>query len=298
MWAPQLPGLQDDIKTSLIVETPDTKLEKGRGVRDGLRIRSLPRACVTIINPRSLLSLSFSLQLSLSTLSPYIWFLFALAHFITTSSHYRNDLLETHFSFCLYYIFIFIMSSFVEGRNDKKRVRGDSDEFSESDSPEVKRLREDLLGFLDDTEPNPMIQDLDSVMKSFEEEISQACTSSPVPVVDLTDSGESQPELGYLLEASDDELGLPPSGNSLGDEVKNSDTELGRVSSYSSGIGELWGFEDQIPGYYSFEFGAGIGYDNTSEYVAFDGLFEHSDVYFDSSDVSDPSWRHETLPAQ
>jgi hypothetical protein len=58
----------------------------------------------------------------------------------------------------------------------------------------------------------------------------QACTSSPAPVVDLTsDSGESQPELGYLLEASDDELGLPPSGNSLGyshhhkhdDEIEN-----------------------------------------------------------------------------
>jgi hypothetical protein len=62
-----------------------------------------------------------------------------------------------------------------------------------------------------------------------------------VPVVDLTsDSSESQSELGYLLEASDDELGLPPSGNSLGKEVKNSETELGRDSSYSSGIGELW----------------------------------------------------------
>ncbi|XP_059454238.1 uncharacterized protein LOC132184573 [Corylus avellana] len=191
------------------------------------------------------------------------------------------------------------MSSIVESRNDKKRVRGDSDEFSESDSPEVKRLREDLLGFLDDTEADPTIQDLDSVMKSFEEEIAQACTSSPVPVVDLTlDSGESQPELGYLLEASDDELGLPPSGNSLDEDVKNSESELGRDSSYSYGIGELWGFEDQLPSYYSFEFGAGNGYDNTSEYVAFDGLFEHSDVYFDSSDVSDPSWRHETLPAQ
>ncbi|KAE8038457.1 hypothetical protein FH972_010965 [Carpinus fangiana] len=74
-------------------------------------------------------------------------------------------------------------------------------------------------------------------MKSFKEEISQACTYSSVLVVDLmSDSDESQPELEYLLEASDDELGLPPSGNSLG--------KLGRDSSYSSGIGELWGFED------------------------------------------------------
>jgi hypothetical protein len=51
----------------------------------------------------------------------------------------------------------------------------------------------------------------------------QACTSSPTPI------GESQPEFGYLLEASDDELGLPPSGNSLGEEVKNSETDLGRL---------------------------------------------------------------------
>ena len=98
------------------------------------------------------------------------------------------------------------MSSFVENQiNNKKRVRDDSPD-SESDSAEVKRLRENLLDFLDDSDSVPTIQDLDSVMKSFEEEI------SPVPVVDLTsESGESQPDLGYLLEASDDELGLPPS---------------------------------------------------------------------------------------
>lgn len=117
----------------------------------------------------------------------------------------------------------------MEARKGKKRVRLDSDEFSESDFPEVKRLR-DLLGFLDNTEPDPTIQEIDSVVKSFEEEISQACTSSSAPVVDLmSDSGESQPELG-----------LPPSGNSLGEEVKNPETDLGLVSSYSSGIGEIW----------------------------------------------------------
>ncbi|KAB1221049.1 hypothetical protein CJ030_MR3G018966 [Morella rubra] len=190
------------------------------------------------------------------------------------------------------------MSSFVEDRNNKKRVRDDSDDLYELDLPEVKRLREDLLDFLDDSEPDPTIQDLDSVMKSFEEEISPA-SSSPVQVVDLTlESGESQPELGYLLEASDDELGLPPSINNSGEKVKNVETDLVRVSSDSSEIGDLWGFEDQFPCYDSFVLGAGDGYNNTSEYVAFDGLFEYSDLYFDSSDFSDPSWRHGTLPAQ
>ena len=184
------------------------------------------------------------------------------------------------------------MSTFVEDHNNKKRVRDDSVGSSELDSPDVKRLRENLLDFLDDSDPNPTIQELDSLMKSFEEEIS----SSPVPVVDLTsDSGESQPDLGYLLEASDDELGLPPSSS---EEVKNVvETELIRVSSDSSGIGEFWGFEDQIPSYDSFELGTGDGYNNSNAYVEFNGLFEYSDVYFDSSDFSDPTWRHETLPA-
>jgi hypothetical protein len=68
--------------------------------------------------------------------------------------------------------------------------------FFELDSPKVKRLKEYLLGFLDDMDPNPTILDLDFVMKSFEEEISLVCTSSPVPVVELSpNSSESQPKL-------------------------------------------------------------------------------------------------------
>ncbi|PON41995.1 hypothetical protein PanWU01x14_285270 [Parasponia andersonii] len=194
----------------------------------------------------------------------------------------------------------------------KKRVRDDSAD-SELDSVEVKRLREDLLGFLDDSDPDPSTQDLDLVMKSLEEEISTASCSAtslptplqaelapaPVMVVDLTsDSGESQPDLDYLLEASDDELGLPPSNSS--EEALKEETELVRVSSDSSGIGgEFWGFDDhQIPSYGSFELGTGDNFNDSDEYVAFDGLFGYSDVYFDSSDFSDLSWRSETMPAQ
>ncbi|KAG2664111.1 hypothetical protein I3760_16G064100 [Carya illinoinensis] len=187
------------------------------------------------------------------------------------------------------------MSGFAEDRNNKKRVRDDLEESSELDSPEVKRLRENLLGFLDDSDPDPTFQDLASVMKSFEEEISR----STAPVVDLTsDSGESQPELGYLLEASDDELGLPPSGSSSGEGALDLESNLVPVTSESPCIGGLWGFEDQIPSYDSFEFVGGESYNDTAEYVAYDGLFEYPDMYFDSSDFSDLSWRHETLPAQ
>ncbi|KAF5751929.1 hypothetical protein HS088_TW02G00948 [Tripterygium wilfordii] len=166
----------------------------------------------------------------------------------------------------------------MEDISSRKRVRDESDE-PEIDSPEVKRLRDDLLGVLDESDPDPAIQDLDSFMKSFEEEIS-ASSPSPVPVVDLTSNfGESRTDLGYLLEASDDELGLPPT-NTSSDEFKNEVIELVRVSSDSSGIDDFWGFDDQIPSYDSFVYGAGENIDQ--EYVALDGLFDHSDVFYPS----------------
>ncbi|XP_028783394.1 uncharacterized protein LOC114739503 [Neltuma alba] len=187
----------------------------------------------------------------------------------------------------------------MEGTSSGKRVRDDSDE-SRLESPEVKRFRDDLFDLLDDNEPALSSQDLDSVMKSLQEEIS--ASSSPAPVVDLTsDSGESQPQIGYLLEASDDELGLPPPGGELVKQDGNGElpNELLHVSSDSSGIAEFWEFENQIPSYDSFDLGTGVEYNgNTNtEYVEFDGLFDHSDVYYESAELSE-SWRHETLPAQ
>lgn len=177
----------------------------------------------------------------------------------------------------------------------KKRVRDDSDEL-EFESSEAKRLRDDLLEFLDDADDTPSTQDLDSVMKSLQEEISASL--SPASHRVTLDSGESQAQIGYLLEASDDELGLPPQGNSLVSEKKNDETELVRVLSDSSGIGELWEFEDRIPSYDSFDFGTGFGYDNiNTDYAAFDGIFNHSDVYYDSADFPE-SWRHGTMPAR
>ncbi|KAG8475675.1 hypothetical protein CXB51_032410 [Gossypium anomalum] len=126
--------------------------------------------------------------------------------------------------------------------NSKKRARDDSNE-SGLDSPDVKRLRDDL--FLDDSDSLPLNQDLASVMKSFEEEIAAVPSTSTesMPVVDLTsDSGDSQPDLGYLLEASDDELGLPPPTASTTDtEGRSEATDLVRADSNSSGIDDFWG---------------------------------------------------------
>ncbi|GMI99919.1 hypothetical protein like AT1G13360 [Hibiscus trionum] len=182
--------------------------------------------------------------------------------------------------------------------NSKKRGRDDSNE-SDLDSTEVKRLRDDLLDFLDESDSLPVNQDLASVMKSFEEEIAAApsTSSESVPVVDLTsDSGESQPDLGYLLEASDDELGLPPpTASTTGGEEGPESTDLERVDSHSSGFGDLWGFEEQNLNYDSFEFGTVDNYN--VDHFAYDGLFEYSDMYYDS-DISGQLWRPETLSAE
>ncbi|XP_047958620.1 uncharacterized protein LOC125204105 [Salvia hispanica] len=183
----------------------------------------------------------------------------------------------------------------MEALNEKKRGRGESEEAElEIYSPEVKRLRENLLdGFDDEVEFCAAAQDLDLFMKSFEEEII-ASPGEAVELVDLTsDSGDSRPDLGYLLGASDDELGLPPTASSSSSlEV----TELVRVESDSSELGsEFW----EMPGYDSFEFGLGEPESNygsgNGEYVAIDGLFDYSDLGFGSGDFG---WTPETLPAQ
>ncbi|XP_057810627.1 uncharacterized protein LOC131025049 [Salvia miltiorrhiza] len=190
----------------------------------------------------------------------------------------------------------------MEDLKAKKRGRDDLEEAElEMYSPEVKRLRENLLDSFDDEAEFccTVTQDLDSFMKSFEEEIiaSPSAGGEAVQFVDLTsDSGESRPDLGYLLEASDDELGLPPSSSSGGLEGEPV-TELVRVESHSSELGsEFW----EAPGYDSFEFGLGESESNYScgnggEYVALDGLFDYSDLGFGSGDFG---WRPETLPAQ
>lgn len=166
--------------------------------------------------------------------------------------------------------------------DSKKRIRDDSTEL-EINFPEVKRLREDLLDDLYDSEFSTPSHDFDLFMKSFEEEITPSQPPETAGV--SSESGESQPVLGYLLEASDDELGLPPPA----------ETESAR-----HGLGnEFWGLEEQIPSYDSFdleiaESGHYSGF-GSGEYVGLDGLFEQSDLGFGSGDYL---WRPETLPAQ
>ncbi|KAI3696219.1 hypothetical protein L1987_79230 [Smallanthus sonchifolius] len=164
----------------------------------------------------------------------------------------------------------------MQSLSSNKRVR-DSDE-SVADSVDAKRI---LLDILDESDICTVSQDLDSFMKSFQDEISPAPEVVDGKTSESGDSTESRPELGFLLGASDDELGLPPS------DANTSSTELAD----SVELSELWGLDDQISFEYEFGYGDNISSYNNGEYVALDGLFDYTDLGFGS-------WPPGTLPAQ
>ncbi|KAI3763635.1 hypothetical protein L2E82_13627 [Cichorium intybus] len=177
----------------------------------------------------------------------------------------------------------------MESLSSKKRVLSDSDE-SESNSVKPKRIRDDLLDILQDSDVSTASSDLDSFIKRFEDEISEPTES----IADReSSSGESRPDIGFLFEASDDELGLPP-------------TDLTPVESEKTGVsvelGEVWWLDNQISGYdlFEYEFGytgedAVIGSFDDIEYVELDGLFNYTDLGFGLPEL--PS-QPETMPAQ
>ncbi|KAM7479713.1 hypothetical protein LguiA_027926 [Lonicera macranthoides] len=190
-------------------------------------------------------------------------------------------------------------------RDELKPIRDDSENESVEcervhseetylDSPEVKKIRDDILDILDDfdtvTDGEPEIQDLDSVMKSFEEEILH-----PPP-------GSDSGELDYLLEASDDELGLPPAISPSGEQSNNqaNDETITNIPSEAFGYGDSVGFENELPSYdpFGFEFGEETGSNNNNddgdgEFVTVGGLFDYSE----GPDYSEISRRPESLPA-
>lgn len=176
--------------------------------------------------------------------------------------------------------------------------RVDSDELVlDLDPAEAKMIQEDLLNILEDADAvvdrDPAIQGLDSVIKSFEEEIQVPAAPAFAPPVETTSgSGESsQLELGYLLEASDDELGLPPTNS---EEMKMEAADFTASSSETAAALDGVFENDMFPSYDAFDFGIG-GYSESNgggEYVALGGLFDYSE-----GGVSEVSWRTESLSA-
>ncbi|XP_020581063.1 uncharacterized protein LOC110025118 [Phalaenopsis equestris] len=169
-----------------------------------------------------------------------------------------------------------------------------SREESPEESPESKRLHADadvLIGILEEDdvdagERDPASLDLATVMKSLEEEIAMPTENDE----------DRQAEIGYLFEASDDDLGLPPPETAQAVPAAawtEEDVEP------AEGFDQIWGFqEEEIPLWYDelTEFGFpseekfGAPEDGGDGFaVSFDGGL------FDSSDLC---WRPESLPAQ
>lgn len=180
-------------------------------------------------------------------------------------------------------------------RVDSVASDGNSEDSGVS-SPEAKRIQDDLLNFLDETDSVPAIQDLDSVIRSFEEEI---VVPEQAPPVVTSVSGEARPELGFLLEASDDELGLPPSF-STAEEQKIEAVDLKTSGSDAVKLdGMALGFENEMPSYEPYNFGISGDSDGGNVNVSNDfitlggGLFES----YEPDDASDFAWRSESLSA-
>ncbi|KAM3346215.1 hypothetical protein ACQJBY_020646 [Aegilops geniculata] len=176
--------------------------------------------------------------------------------------------------------------------NNKRSRDADLEAISSAEAEAAKRMRpEYLLDLLDDDADAAAAGDLASVMRSLEEEI---CADDLTP---------PQPELGFLLEASDDELGLPPAAGAS----SSSDDAGGWEPEVTAGVfGEqIWGFEDEIDGAYAFV--GGVAYSPEAAVAAaaaaaewgddgFDaGLFGFGDESFGPSDLD--VLRQETMPA-
>ncbi|XP_074585290.1 uncharacterized protein LOC141841065 [Curcuma longa] len=172
------------------------------------------------------------------------------------------------------------------------RKRGRDEVREEGSSPEAKRFRDEFFRSILDGDDDASGSEVASVMKSLEEEIS--LPSAPVRGFVAPD----QPDLGYLLEASDDELGLPPpASRSPGEGCGASEAEIavgdgGEVDGV--GFGQIWGFADEMDGYGGL--GCGIQTEDKVEAAAeglvYDaGLFNYADDLYSPSDLSEFSWR-------
>lgn len=147
---------------------------------------------------------------------------------------------------------------------EPKRPRVDPEDSSSNES---RLIQETILEILDGPDMDTAVQGLDSVIRSFEEEIIAT---------------GRWPGLGYLLEASDDELGLPPT--SASDKKQGLAGEALLAGSDGFKLGETLWFENEVGGYGLYEPGTGAdgflsGYsDGDGEFMAVGGLFDYEDA--------------------
>ena len=182
----------------------------------------------------------------------------------------------------------------MEVHGNNKRDRDESAEF-----PEAKRLREadlifDILNDDDVVDSSAdCVNDLADVIKSLEEEIAVPATEEGER------SGSPLLDLGYLLEASDDELGLPPAVGSSPPSMSSDGVEVVGIADDETepvaGFDRIWGFEDDVSAaspYEGLEFGVQTEFDDG---VIFNGgLFDYWDLFDGPSDANEFSWRMES----
>lgn len=160
---------------------------------------------------------------------------------------------------------------------DLKRTREEEEE--EVNSPAAKRFHaaDVLLGILDDdcgADAGGPVDDLATVMRSLEREIALAASASP-PLPSLP----ALADLGYLLEASDDELGIPPAASE--------EEPLGEEAEAAAAVAAMWFGDDEMGGF-GYGYGDGglgfgfVGYGD-GEGVGFDHFapfdYERDDVW-------------------
>lgn len=177
----------------------------------------------------------------------------------------------------------------MEGTETGKRSRSVSGGGG-AELPDAKRMRDHILDVLnDDDDRGPAAgPELVTVMKSLADEIDRL----PAPDPDLaSESVGSFPDLGYLLGASDDELGLPPTSSDNGG--RSSDKQSGghvSVEAEAIKFDDLWAFEDD-----GDVRGGDGGVENQpvrQDAGVSDGLFDYSDGFCDPlSDFTDVPWR-------
>ncbi|KAK4792052.1 hypothetical protein SAY86_022487 [Trapa natans] len=137
-----------------------------------------------------------------------------------------------------------------------KRPRDEPLPFAASDGGDageaLKRQKpyEEILSLLDDEEEDSH-QDVSHLMTTLQQEISPSSSQPSAADANLEDEGEKV--MKHLLEASDDELGLPSrSESSSVSGTEANDAAAGPAEGLSDLCdGGLWELEDEAANYYA-----------------------------------------------
>jgi len=146
----------------------------------------------------------------------------------------------------------------MEENKQLKRQRDENEEENEQEVLKRQKSFKDIITLLEEEEDEP-IEDLSSLISTLQEEISSGPESGPLHSGNpenpscTTGSPEEEGEkvMRHLLEASDDELGIPSTEGS--DAAAEGHVDGGDLLFTFGGVGEgIWEFEDhEAANYYN-----------------------------------------------